>query len=345
MSRRARPEKRRTPDLLSELLVPLIHALDAVVKSGVRGAKFQRDPAFIRQLSPLLKSLNLYFDTEYQGWEHVPEDHPCLFVGNHSGGMETNDFWFLLNKWVEERGVDAPLYGLAYNLLFGAPVIEPLLRRLGVVPASQANARRALALGAAVAVFPGGDYEVFRPWSQRNRIDFGGHTGFIKLALSAGVPVVPMTIHGAHQSTVVLTRGRRLAHLAGIDRLHVNVFPFIWNIPLGLTPAFVPSLQLPSHVTVHFDAPLDWSRYGKRAARDPEVLQACYDEITRVMQRTMNRLARQHPHPVLTRLRTLDFGATLRQLEQLMTTPPARRRKRRRRSVPQTAPERRARSA
>ena len=43
-----------------------------------------------------------------------------------------------------------------------------------------------------VVVFPGGDYEVFRPWTERNQIEFGGRKGFIVLALSAGVPVVPI---------------------------------------------------------------------------------------------------------------------------------------------------------
>lgn len=226
------------------------------------------------------------------------------------------------------RGPLAPLYCLAYDLVFGAPVMGPALRRLGLVPANHANARKALAMGAAVSVFPGGDYEVFRPWRERNQIDFGGHTGFIRLAITAGVPVVPMTIHGAHQSTLVLTRGRRLAHATGIDRLHVSVFPFIWNIPFGLTPAFVPSVQLPSKVTVHFGAPLDWSRYRREQARDPAVLRTCYDDITALMQKTLNRLARNDPHPVLTRLRELDLGYPVRRIESLLAVQPRRRQRR-----------------
>lgn len=295
----------------SEVLAPLVQALGSLVQAGVREQSFQRDPAFIEQVFPLVRGVNRYFDTDFRGWEHVPRT-PCLIVGNHSGGAESNDFAFLLYKWVEERGSAAPLYSLTYDLLFGAPVIGPALRRLGCIPASHVNARRALAMGASVAVFPGGDYEVFRPWRERNRIDFGGHMGFIRLAIAARVPVVPMTIHGAHQSTLVLTRGHRLAQAAGIDRLHVNVFPFVWSIPFGLAPAFVPSVPLPAKVTVHFGPPLDWSRYRRSHARDPAVLRACYAEITALMQHTLNRLARQHPHPVLERLRHLEPGSAQR---------------------------------
>jgi 1-acyl-sn-glycerol-3-phosphate acyltransferase len=193
-----------------------------------------------------------------------------------------------------------------HDLLFSYPLVAPALRRLGVVPASHANARRALRLGAAVAVFPGGDYEVFRAWRERNRIDFGGRTGFIRLAITTGVPVVPMTIHGAHESTLVLTRGRGFAHASGLDRLRVDVFPFIWSIPFGLAPAFVPSLPLPSKVTVDFGAPLRWSHYRPEQARDPAVLGACYAQITARMQKTLNELASENPHPVLARLHVLE---------------------------------------
>jgi 1-acyl-sn-glycerol-3-phosphate acyltransferase len=276
--------------------------MGAVAIAGLR-QMFGRDPDFIERLRPLLKLVNSYFGTEFHGWEHVPEDGPCLIVGNHSGGAESIDFAFLLYKWVQERGSEAALYGLAYDMLFSIPIGGAALHRLGIIPANHDNGRKALASGAAVSVFPGGDYEVFRSWSERNRIDFGGRMGFIRLAITRGVPVVPMTIHGAHQSTLVLTRGRRIARAIGLNRLHIKVFPLIWNIPFGPTPASVPSVQLPSKVTVHFGAPLDWSHYRPSQARDPTVLRDCYDEITARMQKTLTRLARQHPHPILERVR------------------------------------------
>lgn len=305
-----------------DVLAPLVNALGALVKGQTRQPPFQRDPTFIERMFPLMKAINLYFGTEFRGWQHVLRDAPCLIVGNHSGGAEPPDFWLLLYKWVTERGAAAPLYGLAYDLLFGVPGMGNALRRVGIIPASHANAHEALAMGAAVSVFPGGDYEVFRPWRERNRIEFGGHTGFIKLAIAEGVPVVPMTIHGAHQSTLVLTRGRGIAHAMGIDRLHINVFPFLWNIPFGPAPAVLPSVHLPAKVIVHFGAPLDWSRHHRHGAHDPTVLQACYDEITTVMQHTLDRLAREDPHPIVTRLRELDLGTMLRGLEGLTAPPP-----------------------
>jgi 1-acyl-sn-glycerol-3-phosphate acyltransferase len=293
---------------------PLLEALDRTIIESIHGDPFQRDPELVREFLPALKAWTLYFGAELRGWQNLPAAGPYLVIGNHSGGAETNDAAFFMARWIEEKGSEAPIYGLAYDLLFGLPVVGKLLPKLGMLPASPENARKALAQGAVVLDFPGGDYEVFRPWTHRNKIEFGGRKGFIKIALETGVPVVPMTIHGAHQSTFVLTRGRELAHRLGLERLRIKIFPLIWNIPFGLTPAYLPSLQLPAKVTVQLGKSLDWSRYGSRAVDDVRVLERCYREITGVMQRTLDELAREHPHPVLTRLNELRPINVLRRI-------------------------------
>lgn len=297
---------------LAHPLDTLTDKLGAILETEVRADPFQRDPQFVRQIEPLVRAVNAYFATEVRGWERVPKQGPFLVVGNHSGGAGTTDFAFFLGKWLEDRGAEAPLYGLAYDLLFAAPGISVLLRRLGIVPANHGSAGEALRRKAAVVVFPGGDYEVYRPWSERNLIEFGGHKGFIQLAIATGVPVVPMTIHGAHQSTIALTRGRRIARFMGINRIHVGIFPLVWNIPFGLMPALVPSLQLPAKVTVQIGKPLDWSRFGRKRAADPKVLDRCYRQITNIMQQTLDTLAAEHPHPILSRLDELRPSFTLR---------------------------------
>jgi 1-acyl-sn-glycerol-3-phosphate acyltransferase len=291
--------------MLRTVVDPVVEAFQPAVEEARDSDPFRRDADFVRRVLPLLRAIECYFSTEIRGWENVPKNGPFLLVGNHSGGAQPIDLWPFLVRWVAERGAEAPLYALTYDLDFAAPLIGSRLRRLGMIPASHDNAMRAFAMGAPVVVFPGGDYEVFRPWRERNRIAFGGRHGFVKLALTAGVPVVPMTIHGAHESTWVLTRGRWFARLAGLDRLHIKVFPFVWNIPLGVTPAFIPTVQLPAKITVRIGAAIDWSEYGAAAADDPAVVDACYTRITRNMQRTLSELAREDPYPILTRLAEL----------------------------------------
>ena len=47
-------------------------------------------------------------------------------------------------------------------------------------------------------VYPGGDYEVFRPSWESGQVDFGGRKGFIRLALKLGGRVLFL----AHRTAV-----------------------------------------------------------------------------------------------------------------------------------------------
>jgi 1-acyl-sn-glycerol-3-phosphate acyltransferase len=146
-------------------------------------------------------------------------------------------------------------------------------------------------------VYPGGDYEACRPWSERDRIDFAGRKGFVKLALRSQVPVVPVVAHGAQHTVVVLSRGERLARTFGLNRLRAKVLPIVLGPPFGVTA--VPPPPMPAAITVEFLPPLDWTGLGADAASDEAVVEACYKEITGMMQATLDRLSAEHPHPLL----------------------------------------------
>jgi 1-acyl-sn-glycerol-3-phosphate acyltransferase len=306
-----RSGKPHEPGLLEKLFEPLVEAMAPSVRQAVAEDPFGFDAEFVRSVLPLIKAADAYFNAEIRGWENLPPSGPFLLVGNHSGGALPIDPWPFYVRWFEEHGDQTPLYCLTYDLDFSYPVVGENLRRMGMIPASHENARRAFERGSPVLVFPGGDYEVFRPWTERNRIDFGGRKGFLRLALSTGVPIVPMTIHGAHESTFVITRGRRIARMSGLEKLHIKVFPFVWNIPLGIMPAAIPTVVLPAKVTVQLGEPLAWPEHGPDAASDDEILQRCYDEVTGAMQATLDALDREDPYPVLTRLNELRPGPAL----------------------------------
>ena len=46
---------------------------------------------------------------------------------------------------------------------------------------------------------------------------------------------------------------------------------------------------------------MDWSRFGPDDADDPAVLEQCYEEITSLMQATLDGLAIENPRPLLSR--------------------------------------------
>ena len=278
--------------LFAPVVDPIAHRIDAERHRPV----FQRDAEFIgRRLAAVTRLVNL-FSPEVRRAEHLPATGPALVVGNHSCLYFMPDAWLVALEIIRRRGVEQPAYGLVYDLLCAVPVAGPFLRRLGAIPAGGPQAEEALAQGAVVLDYPGGDREACRPWAERNHVDLGGHDGFVRLALRAGVPVVPVVAHGSHQAVLVVWRGDRLAGALGLGRLRIHVLPVVLGPPFGLTPVL--AVPLPSAVTVEFLPALDWRDHGPAAAEDDAVVAACYAQVTDAMQAALDRLAAERPHPV-----------------------------------------------
>jgi 1-acyl-sn-glycerol-3-phosphate acyltransferase len=250
-----------------------------------------RDPEFIRRNLGLLETFASYFSPEVRGLERLPARGPFLIVGNHNGGATPPDMPILMTEWWKQRGVDEPVYGLFHSAFMSIPGVGPAMRKAGGIEADPTAAESALRAGGSVVVFPGGDYDVFRPWTERHQIDFAGRTGWIRLALRAGVPIVPAVSCGAHNSVVVLSRGDRLVRwMPHLRLMRVKVMPvmlgFPWGISLGL-----PTLPLPTKTTVDVSGPIDLAeRYGAQADDSDDVIKRIYDDLTSEMQHTMDRL-------------------------------------------------------
>jgi 1-acyl-sn-glycerol-3-phosphate acyltransferase len=152
-----------------------------------------------------------------------------------------------------------------------------------------------------VLVYPGGDEDVFRPWSERNRIRLAGRTGFIRLALQERVPVQPVVSIGGHETVFVASDGRRLARTLGLERFRLKALPLLLGPPWGISPGdFLLHLPLPAKITVQVGEPIDFhARFGNLDARDPEVLWACYHYVELRMQAILDTLAAERRFPVL----------------------------------------------
>jgi 1-acyl-sn-glycerol-3-phosphate acyltransferase len=259
---------------------------------------FGRDPRFVAQALKVANVAMRYFSPEVQGVDNVPQTGPVLVVGNHSGLMYIPDFWIAFDAVTRRRGLDLPIHMLTYDALLMVPGLKSLLRQLGAMNASPANAEKALGNGDLVIVYPGGDWEACRPYGERNRVDFHDRKGFVRLALRAGVPVVPMVSHGAQHSVVVLSRGDRIARRLGMasSPLRMNVMPIVLGMAIPPSPYPPP---LPAAVTVKFLPALDWSAHGPDAASDPKLVDACYDEAVGAMQSALDDLNSYRRHPVL----------------------------------------------
>jgi 1-acyl-sn-glycerol-3-phosphate acyltransferase len=167
----------------------------------------------------LLPLARLLFRATLEGTGHLPEGRPFLLVANHSAGLGIAEIGSFLALYLHQIGPERPLAGFALPLGFHVQPVSSLLRAAGAIPSSYQAAAATLDEGVPILVFPGGDHETLRPIWQAYRVDFGGRTGFLKIAREHGVPIVPMGIRGAHFTAPVLFRSRALANLLVLPRL------------------------------------------------------------------------------------------------------------------------------
>jgi 1-acyl-sn-glycerol-3-phosphate acyltransferase len=258
-----------------------------------------RDPRVIREVfMPVWKWLyHHYFRVTTDGWEHVPPQGRTLVVGSHNGGLAAPDMFMLMYDWFSRYGTERPAYGLAHPDVwkyFGG--MSTLAVRAGAMVAHPKMAIAALQQEAVVLVYPGGAEDVFRPHSQRGRIQLAGRKGFIKVALRERAPIVPVVSTGAHDGLIVLSdiyplldrlHERGMPWLFGIDP---NVFPIYLGLPWGIAFGPLPNLPLPTQVHIRICKPIEFARYGRSAALDRDYVDACYDLVEAQMQAELDLL-------------------------------------------------------
>jgi len=191
------------------------------------------------------------FRPSVAGWEHIPAEGGCLLVANHSGGGLA-DVLVLAEAWLRQHGAERPVAGMAHPLVMIVPGLRDLFAALGAIPSTREAAEKALGEGRAVLVFPGGDHESFRPIWQAGRVDMAGRKGFLKLARTCQVPIVPIGISGSHYTLPILWRSELLPRLLVVPRLlGVKRFPItLTGVVTGAAAfaAVLPVLGVPGGV-------------------------------------------------------------------------------------------------
>jgi 1-acyl-sn-glycerol-3-phosphate acyltransferase len=241
--------------------------------------------------------MDYWFRMEIEGWEKLPEP-PALVVGIHSGAPFVWDAWTVGVQWWRRFGDDRILHGTAHDALMAMPGVGSYFRSMGVLPAAPDSIATALAAGRDVALWPGGEVDSLRPWAERDKAVLAERTGFIRMAINAGVPIVPVATVGGPDSMPVLFRGRTLAKVLQLDKIaRLKVFPLALQAPWGIAPAALPEIPLPTKIRTAFQEPVELDRDPDRAD-DREYVKQKYEEVRQSIQRGMDTLARRRAFPV-----------------------------------------------
>ncbi len=252
-----------------------------------------RDPAVIARL---LRHWNVlyerYFRCELEGAEHLPTG-PAIYFGNHCGSTWTVEGGLLACAIFRERGPDHPLYFLVHEGLLAIPPIGRRLLRVGAVLGSRPVARKVLHEAGQFVVFPGGDLDSHKPFSDRHEVSFHGHTGFIRMAMEERAPLVPFAHVGTHETLFVLASGRRIARALGLpERMRLNVFPLIVSFPFGFTlgPWFA-ALPLPAKVEMRVLEPVRLWQLGWTDPSDDTHVRASLSYLEDLVREAVGELA------------------------------------------------------
>ena len=241
--------------------------------------------------------IDYWFRMEMEGWERLPEP-PALLIGIHSGAPFVWDAWTVGIQWWRRFGDDRPLHGTAHDALMAAPGIGGYFRRMGVLPAAPDSISAALAEGHDVALWPGGEIDSLRPWTKRDEAILAGRKGFIRMAIKAAVPIVPVATVGGPDSMPVLTRGRTLAKALQLDKIaRLKIMPIALSAPWGIGPAMLPEIPLPTKIRTAFQDPIELDSDPERV-NDDAYVDEMYEEVQASIQRGMDALARRRRLPL-----------------------------------------------
>jgi 1-acyl-sn-glycerol-3-phosphate acyltransferase len=186
--------------------------------------RWGRSEHFVETITPIADFLyDRYFRVEVDGIDNIP-DSGALLVSNHAGALPPDALQIV---WALRRHLHRHVYMMGDHLLARIPVLSTMFRRIGGVEADPETARRLLGVeGQLGLVFPEGTKSTGKPVRRRYRLARFGRGGYIRVAIDAGVPIVPVAVVGAEEAMPVLANIGVLARALRMP--YVPVTTFVW---------------------------------------------------------------------------------------------------------------------
>jgi 1-acyl-sn-glycerol-3-phosphate acyltransferase len=223
----------------------------------------------------------LYHRYTVDGLEHLDGGRAMLIVGYHGRPFAYDvcmltvalyDRYGYLPHGVIHRGVDA------------VPGVRAIVDALGFVTGDDGGVGAAVARGEHVVVTPGGAAEGCRGVTDRYRVAWGERSGYVRLALRHGLPIVPVAAAGADDTYVGLYDGPALGRRLGLPS------DWAWLAWLGLGPLGPWPLSPPFPVRLRqlVGAPIDLATIGVTDLRDHDGVARAHRHVTERVQNLLD---------------------------------------------------------
>jgi len=233
-------------------------------------------PATLRRAAlPALLLYRYYFRVETHGIERVPPGR-MLLVSNHAGQLPFDAAMISLAMLLEAQPPRI-VRGMAEYWVPQLPWVGVFAARGGGVAGTPETCREMLEAGEAVLVFPEGVRGMNKLYADRYRLQrFGG--GFMRLALEARAPIVPVAVVGSEEQQPGLANWKALGRVLGMPAFPVTpTFP--WLGPVGILP-------LPVKYHLHFGEPL---RFEGGPTEEDAVIEEKVDRVKQAIGELFER--------------------------------------------------------
>lgn len=244
------------------------------------------DMEFLEAVLPYFNFLyKTYWRVQVTGMENIPEEGRALLVSNHSGQLPFDGAMVGLAVYNEHpaQRIVRTLYATWFPSL---PFVSTLFTKLGQALANEENGIRLLEQDQLVAVYPEGYKGVGKLFKERYHLARFGRGGFVRMALKARAPMIPVAVVGAEETYISLYKSPTLAKLTGFPYFPISpTFPW-----LGLL-GFVP---LPTKWYIDFGEPILTDGYEPGSANNLLLVSQLTDQVRNVIQTMIyNRLAKR----------------------------------------------------
>lgn len=216
------------------------------------------EPWYLLAEAVLRPPIALWFNWRLEGMEHVPREGPVLVAANHVSYFDP-----LAHAYFLVKAGRSPRF-LAKKELYGNSVVRRVLLGAGQIPVERGSGSHA-PVDAAKQSLRQGDVVVVYPESTITKrpdlLPMSGKTGIARLALSAGVPILPVAVWGSHR--VFGSHGSR-------------------------------SLSFGRPIWVMAGTPLDFSQF-EEDQRDPAILRKVTDQVMDDLTHLVEDVRRRYP--------------------------------------------------
>ena len=234
------------------------------------------DPEAYERLLQRVSFLHQWFQPTVEGLENIPREQGALIVTNH--GHFGIDLPVLLRLILE--GTGRIVRSLGDRVVFALPIFRDLAHSMGAIEGEPEATVQLLRDDQLVLVYPGGAKEALSGPEDAYRLQWESSHGFIRTALRAQKPVIPVAGLGNEELYVQVVSQDRVRQ-SGVGRFISQLLgdKYVMPIYMGLG-----ALPFPTDLHYIIGEPIHLP-HGPEAADDPNIVAELHRQVTETTQR------------------------------------------------------------